>query len=155
MEWNGKYYFQYPSSRGPVYKVDLAAIGQLVTLVESVTIRIVVNKYGYIEMSEVYPDNFKESKLFEAEKIFDPADGEPTFSGKWEPFIEPINAAAAVNTLFKVKLPREVYQVLSKNEEEFDALKKRFSPRAASLLRFDDWDKNPGLFLCRTCEGCP
>lgn len=156
MEWNGKFYFEWPRWRGVVYSVDerAAKVGSVVFLPDETQLLLPRDPGGYIEVVE--NTTHLVAERFNVERIFDTnEESSCSFGGDWEPLIRLINAAAAVNTLFGVTLTAEEYRHLFANQEaEFEALKQKFSPRAASLLYLVEFDGDYSVELYRTGR-CP
>ena len=152
MEWDGKFYFEWPAWMGTVYAVDPIAIGfmSVVVLPDGVELQLIKDIDGFVEVLPASTRNL--AKNYEAERIFNSrGEANPTFAGDWEPLIKLINAAAAVNNLFGVKLDSKEFERLSANgEAEFEVLKQKLSPRAASLINLVDFDGDLSLELYRT-----
>jgi len=155
-------YFEYPW-RGNVYKVDLGwfaneASSALVKIPDSnEIIRLRVRPGYFPEVFELKDSDGGYDML--AELMFCEEDTERKFEGSWDPIIPLIDAAAGVNTLFRVVLTLAEYHNL-KDKGGFTKLKKRLSPKAASLVElnkesaFGAEDGLPSLELLRT-GSCP
>jgi hypothetical protein len=146
MEWNGKFYFgwPYPPWRGVVYEVDSSLVGDpsvMLVLPDGTKLQWQKDSEGYFDVVSATKRGAGIRQV-KAERVFDTNKEGPTFAGDWRPFIRSINAAAAVNALFSVRVSKEEYnRLLANNRSAFEALKQDLSPRAASLLHLVDWDE--------------
>lgn len=165
-ERNGKVYFgfPYPPWCNVVYEVDPEAVGvgSVVTLPGDAytALQLLIDEGGRLIVSDVSTLWSGESRhaVYEAVLVLDTNAEGPTFSGEWETILWQLNAAAATNCLFVVYLPQGEYQRLAADDgAEFEALKTRMSPRAASLVQLepDYYDEpTPVVWLLRT-GSCP
>ena len=149
-------YFEYPY-QGNIYVIDIDECelrnGKLVKLPNGNLINITVSE-GYFPRID---ENTTTQKKPITALVVIGADDTFTreFTGDWEPLIELINIAAAVNTLFAVILIKKEYRRLEAGG--LAKMKKDFSERAFALLSLqEDYirDGKPSLELFRTGR-CP
>ena len=145
-------YFEYPW-RGSVYAISVDETklrkGRLVELPDGRLVKVTVPQGRFPQTEEAAAT--QKTYLPARVVIETTGDFQRDFVGKWEPLIEPINAAAAVNTLFSVRLTREEYQRLKSGS--LAQLEEKLSERARSLIRLeeDTWNGGgPALELLRT-----
>ena len=162
MEFNGKMYFGWPQPAwvGIVYEVDPAAVGlgSIVQLPDETELQLVVDEHDMLQVTETSSRNRGGATIFQATQVFDTNADEHKFTGDWDDLLWKLNAAAAVNALFHIKLTQTEYDRLTwYDQREWAALKARMSQRAASLvhLHYDFYDQGyPAIELLRTGR-CP
>lgn len=149
-------YVEYPY-RGHAYAIDVDETelrkGRAVRL-PGIGVVQITTKEGYFPT--VDPNITSTEEVLNARIVISKDDPcERTFRGDWKPLVDIINTAAAVNTLFTIKLTKKEYRRLEKGGLE--EMKDEFTERAFSLLYlYEDYlgkDK-PSLELFRT-GSCP
>ena len=127
-------YFAWPLG-GDVYSVNLEEEfdpkKELVRLPGKMFVRLELSTEGPA-IATLVPKPERDSfigRTHEARLIFREKETIRVFEGKWKPFIEPLNAAAATNTLFTIILTEKEFNRLKGGG--LARLKKFLSPEAA------------------------
>ena len=147
-------YFEYPW-QGSVYAVDVEETelrsGRPVKLPDGNLIMVTVldGYFPKVEKISTTQESALPTRVVIAKGNF-----QMEFDGNWELLTELINAAAAVNTLFSIRITMEEYKRLESGG--LAQLKEKLSSRAYSLISLeeDTWNGGgPAVELLRTC-GC-
>lgn len=139
-----KIYFKFPSWQGDVYQTAAIDSSSFVAVLPNGKAVKLVCKDGFVmhvrELStkEALAANQEVCALIlRADLVFGRAEAVQEWRGDWnDRLIEMIEAAAAVNTLFVVHLPRDEYEKLRTGGLE--NLQKRFSEGAVSRMKLSE-----------------
>ncbi len=158
-------FFTYPGRFADVYKLSVPnghtfnPATDVVRLDDGTTLSLTVVGDSWVSSAtKLEPTGMFQGRVWKASLVFVEKDSTSMFQGDWDTLLPKINAAAAVNTLFVVRLPQEEYSRLL--DGGLDDLKRKLSPRAASLVALNDHSSidydstDPALDLYRT-GSCP